>query len=260
MKIKDILTQILLLLFLLTATAYADTNDQIDQEFMEEFDDEFENEFSDDTTQDNDYDPFKNYNKAVTHLNHNTMLNIFIPLSKAYEKVTTKTIRLGVNNFFKNLLFPVRVTNNLLQMKFQNSIEETQRFAINSTIGVGGFIDVAKGYFNIDEHKEDFGQTLGYYGVSSGPHIVIPFYGPSNLRDLFSMYPDNILDPFVYTNNTNYNLTNNLRQSIPIKLYDKLNIASLHYKEYLALTEDSLDLYTLLKSAYEQNRNKMIKE
>ncbi|MEA3288822.1 MAG: VacJ family lipoprotein [Campylobacterota bacterium] len=228
--------------------------------FAQELNDDFMDEFSEEMTIEESSDPLKGYNKVATSFNHGAMTHVVIPMAKGYEKATPDFFRDGVNNFFRNILFPIRFANNMLQLKFKNSFEETQRFLINSTIGIAGLRDVAHTHFKIHEHKEDFGQTLGHYGVGSGPHIVVPFYGPSNLRDLISMYPDSLVDPVVYNQKRSYNLTAKNSDSTYLKTYDKFNYASLHYNEYEEFTKDAVDLYTLFKTAYEQNRDKLIKE
>ncbi len=123
-------------------------------------------------------------------------------------------LRLGVSNFINNIQFPIRFANNLLQGKFQNSSDELERFIINSTIGLGGLMDPAKHHMNIQTHDEDFGQTLGHYGIGSGFHIVLPFFGPSNVRDAVGLTVDSYTSPLVYIENLEkYKIPNNRDQS-----------------------------------------------
>ena len=146
-------------------------------------------------------------------------------------------------------MYPLRFINNVFQGKLLNASEETGRFVVNSTVGLFGLFDPAKSYLQWEEHNEDFGQTLGYWGVGSGYHIVIPFLGPSNMRDMFSMYPDTLSNPLAYHN-----------EGLEIGIFQKLNEGSLHEGEYEDLTKDAVSLYPFLKNIYEQHRDKLIKE
>ena len=226
-----------------------------DLEEDEELDD-----FEDEMSVEEVYDPLNGYNRAMTTFNDKLYMYILAPTARGYRYVVHKDIRKGVNNFFNNILYPVRLINNLLQGKFKNSLEETERFVINTTIGFFGFFDPAKSEFGIKQHNEDFGQTLGYYGVGAGPHIVLPFFGPSNLRDTFSMYPDSLADPIDYQENRGYNLTDSYAQTILLKTYKKVNYVSLHEGEYENLKKDAVDLYPYLRDVYEQYRIQQIKE
>jgi phospholipid-binding lipoprotein MlaA len=100
----------------------------------------------------------------------------------------------GVNNFFENLADVGTLLNNLLQGKFSNATEDFARIAFNSTFGLAGLIDVATP-MGIEKHDEDFGQTFGYWGVDSGPYLVLPFFGPATVRDGIGMVPDFLVDP-----------------------------------------------------------------
>ena len=226
-----------------------------DLEEDEELDD-----FEDEMSVEEVYDPLNGYNRAMTTFNDKLYMYILAPTARGYRYVVHKDIRKGVNNFFNNILYPVRLINNLLQGKFKNSLEETERFVINTTIGFFGFFDPAKSEFGIKQHNEDFGQTLGYYGVGAGPHIVLPFFGPSNLRDTFSMYPDSLANPVDYYKKRGYNLANSGEQSLGITIFEKVNKTSLEGETYMKIREDAVDLYPYLRDMYEQYRENQIKE
>lgn len=223
-----------------------------DDEFLEEFDEELEVEEKS--------DPFSGYNRAMTTFNDKLYEYVLSPVSNGYKKVVHKEVRSSVKKFFHNLLYPIRLVNNLLQTKFKNSLEETERFVINTTIGVFGLFDPAKSYFGIEPHEEDFGQTLGYYGVGSGPHIVLPFFGPSNLRDTFSIYPDSLLNPVDYYSQRDYNLAHNTKETIGLTVFKTVNNTSLSDDQYSKIKKDAIDLYPYLRDIYEQHRNQQIKE
>ncbi|MEA3512627.1 MAG: VacJ family lipoprotein [Campylobacterota bacterium] len=222
--------------------------------------DEFLDEFSDELEIEEVYDPLSGYNRIMTNFNDTLYINVLNPVAKGYKFVVPEGARQSVKNFFHNIWYPIRVVNNLLQGKLTNSAEETGRFVINSTIGILGLFDPAKSYFGLEAHDEDFGQTLGYWGVGSGFHIVLPILGPSNLRDTFSLYPDSLVDPVDYYRNRGYNLSGNYIDSLSLKAVEKVNFVSLHEGEYEKLKGDAIDLYPYLRDVYEQYRDEKIKE
>ena len=130
----------------------------------------------------NKADPFEPLNRGVFGFNDAVDRTVLVPVATAYEKVLPSPVRTGVNNFFSNLGEVWNFANNGLQLKAQNSAETLMRFNVNTFFGLGGLIDVAS-ELGIDRHSEDFGQTLGRYGVPSGPYVVLPILGSSTLRD-----------------------------------------------------------------------------
>lgn len=225
---------------------------------IEAFDDSFEDEF--DAPQKQVFDPLSGYNTLMTGFNDKFYTGLLIPVAKGYRNVIPKGGRESISNFFDNLLFPVRFVNNVLQLKLQNAGEEFARFGINSTIGLLGFFDIAQSKFDLDAHEEDFGQTLGHYGVGSGFHVVLPFLGPSNLRDIISLFVDSTVDPIYEYDSRFYNITKKDYESLVLKSYDILNESSLHISEYESIKKDALVLYPFLRDLYEQRREKLIKE
>lgn len=206
-------------------------------------------EFSDEFEIQEKKDYLISYNRFMTKANDKIYKYALIPLAKGYNYITPTQVQNGVGNFFDNLRYPIRFVNNLLQLKFNNAADETKRFLVNSTFGVGGIFDLVK---NISSHEEDLGQSLGYYGISDGNYLVLPILGPSNVRDFFGMFGDHFLTPISYIK-PNY-------ASIGVKSYEYLNKASKKPDEYEILTKDALDLYKLLKDAYAQRRQAQIKE
>lgn len=204
-------------------------------------------------------DLFYEYNSFMTNVNDTVYTYIFNPLAKGYEDIVAQDIRIGISNAYANIKFPIRFINNILQFKFQNSFVELERFVINSSLGFLGFGDVAKTQFGLDAKKEDFGQTLGYYGFNNTPHIVLPLLGPSNLRDIFGMGGDYFANPLSYVENRG-NLLANDEESTYVKAFDTLNENSFNYKRYESIKKDSLNLYILLRDAYEQKRDREISE
>ena len=221
--------------------------------------DNFEDEFAIEQT-DSSWDPLKFYNIPMTQFNDFVYVHIMGPIAKGYRYVVSKPIREGVSNIFHNIQFPIRVTNNLLQFKFNNALEESARFAINSTYGLAGFIDIAKSEGGIKRHNEDFGQTLGFYGASNDIHIVLPLFGPSNLRDTIGLVGDAFVNPIYYAQKRDWNAFESNHIYLFVNTYKITNEYSLHVDEYENIRKDSVDLYKLLKSVYEQRRDTLIEE
>ena len=234
----------------------------------EEFDDGFEDEFE--SAEKEIFDPLSGYNTVMTEFNDGFYVYVLDPVARGYEWVMPDLAQSGVKNFFHNLLFPIRFVNNALQLKPINPREELFRFIINSTVGIFGLWDPAKEWFDLEAHEEDFGQTLGYYGVGGGFHIVLPFLGPSNLRDMFSLYPDMQMDPVYYVENRPYNLPKKegeylgmSRQTVQqsnLLILKTVNQESLRIGQYENLKKDAIELYPFLRDVYEQNRAKLIEE
>ena len=221
-----------------------------------DIDDEFDEEFK--SADKEVFDPLEGYNRWMTSVNDSFYTYVFDPVSHAYAFVTPKPVRVGISNVFHNLKFPIRFTNNLLQFKFDSSMKELGRFMINSSLGILGLFDVAK-MGGIEPQEEDFGQTLGYYGVGTGFHVVLPFLGPSNLRDAIGRSIDTLIAP---TTNASlkYQIPNNAEKALGLSSIYYLNKNSLHPGEYENLKKDALDVYTFFRDSYEQKRAKDIKK
>lgn len=134
-------------------------------------------------------DPWESYNRQVTDFNVALDENLLEPVAKGYQTVFPGVVRQGVGNFFGNLSDVWSTVNNLLQIKPLETVESLARVGINSTVGLLGLIDVAS-ELNIQRHREDFGQTLGYWGMPPGPYLVLPVLGPSTLRDTATLPVD----------------------------------------------------------------------
>ena len=137
-------------------------------------------------------DPFEPANRGVFEVNRAIDRAALKPAAKAYVKVTPSWFRIGVGNFFNNLSVPYTALNQVLQGKFVAAGQDTLRFAINTTLGWGGVLDVAAGA-HLPEHEEDLGQTLGKWGVPPGPFLMLPLVGPSTVRDFPSVVAERVL-------------------------------------------------------------------
>ena len=220
----------------------------------ESMEDEFEDEFK--TADTEVFDPLEGYNRWMTKVNDKIYTYAFDPVSRAYAFVIPKPARLGLSNVFHNLKFPIHFANNLLQFKFDASMKELGRFMINSSLGILGIFDVARAG-GIEPQEEDFGQTLGYYGVGAGPHVVLPFLGPSNIRDSLGFSVDLLISPTA-TGSLKYQIPDNSEKALALFSAYYLNENSLHPGKYENFKKDALDVYTFFRDSYEQKRAKDI--
>ena len=146
---------------------------------------------------DEENDPFETFNRAVYTFNDYFDRAILKPVAKGYDFIMPSFIKTGISNLFRNLFEPTVIINDVLQGKFKQSASDTGRFVVNSTVGLLGLFDVAK-HLNMPAHNEDFGQTLGVWGLKDGPYLVLPFFGPSSIRDGVGLVADWKTDPVYY--------------------------------------------------------------
>ncbi len=138
------------------------------------------------------YDPWEPMNRRIYNFNAVFDEYVFLPVVRAYEFVLPNFAQTGVTNFFNNLTEINNLMNSLLQFKFVKVFNTIGRIACNTTVGLGGLIDVAT-YEGVKRENEDFGQTLGFYGLGSGPYLVLPILGPSGLRDTAGLAVDTVV-------------------------------------------------------------------
>ncbi len=201
-------------------------------------------------------DSLPRYNRAVFAFNDKLYYYGIRPISNGYKAVVPEVARLGVRNFFTNLKMPIRFFNCLFQGKLKGAGTELSRLVINSTIGVAGFSDPAKKYFNLELQGRDFGQTLGKYGIGSGTHLQLPFLGPSSVRGAFGYLGDAVLNPLTILS---FFVSPYITTGAGI--YNELNEFSIDKgNTYEGLVEDAIDPYIAVQDAYAQNRAKKIKE
>ena len=200
-------------------------------------------------------DPLEGINRGIYKFNDVADKYAMKPVASAYKAVAPTPVVKGFNNFFNNLGSITTVLNDLLQLKFANAFTDAGRFIINSTFGLAGFIDVA-GMDGIAQRKEDFGQTLGHWGVGNGPYLVLPFLGASSLRDASGLVFDTVTtDPITYTHNIG-----------EIRLHNQLRAAQFTDKrtellDAKDLVDDaSLDPYAFMRDAYLQRRASLVQD
>jgi phospholipid-binding lipoprotein MlaA len=146
-------------------------------------------------------DPWESWNRGVYKVNVKLDHAIARPVARTYVRIVPHFIRTGVTNFFDNLDTPTVMINDALQGKFLAAGNDLGRFLLNTTVGIGGILDPATSA-GMDKNNEDFGQTLGHWGVHAGPFVELPILGPSDLRDAPSRVVDSYTNPRQYVNNT----------------------------------------------------------
>jgi phospholipid-binding lipoprotein MlaA len=228
---------------------------------MDVFDAEgFSDEFGGDPAKQKVYDPLEGYNRWMTRFNNSLYDYVLKPVFKGYDFIFPEPIRVSINNVFNNLYYPVSLVNNLFQLKFENALSETGRFIVNTTFGFGGMFDPAFEGLGVEPRVEDFGQTLGHYGVGGGFPIVLPFFGITNLRDFSGDLLDFYVNPIYYVGERKYNVVNNTYEGWGLVTYKQFNKFSLYEDEYEQLRGEAIDFYPFMRDAYEQNRDKLISE
>lgn len=190
-------------------------------------------------------DPWERMNRSVYRFNDALDRHVALPVVRTYEKITPRPVRTGVSNFFGNLGYPTVIVNDLLQGKLLATVKDTGRFVLNTTVGLGGFLDPATPT-GLERNDEDFGQTFGKWGMGPGPYLVLPVLGPSSVRDGFgrgiAWYAT---DPKQYVDSTawQWGLTG---ASLLNDRYELLQAQG--------VLEKAFDPYVLVRSAYLQRR------
>jgi phospholipid-binding lipoprotein MlaA len=197
-------------------------------------------------------DPLYPWNKAMYHVNDKVYFWLVKPLAQGYSTVVPEDVRLSVSNFFDNITTPIRFVSSLLQFRIRDAGNELFRFVYNSTAGVCGLVDAAKEDFGVGRQDEDLGQTLGSYGIGHGFYLVLPFLGPSSLRDTVGRIGDRFLDPVHYVNPT--------VTSVGISVSERVNETSFWIGDYEDLKKSAIDPYVSIRDAYLQYRKKKVED
>ena len=198
------------------------------------------------------YDPLEDINRAIFSFNNVADRIILEPAAKGYKKLPPP-VQSGLGNFINNLKLPLVAINQLLQGQGKNAIESTGRFVVNSTVGIFGLIDVADN-IGLEQKQEDFGQTLATWGVGDGFYIVLPLFGPSNIRDTTGMFMTMVSDPV-----NAYAVNQGEGWAIPLRTaVNAVDQRSQIIDEVNALRDNSVDYYAAVRSSYYQNRKAAI--
>lgn len=195
-------------------------------------------------------DPYESFNRSMFTFNQKVDKAVIRPTAVAYKKVTNPPVRRSITDFFDNIRLPVTIGNDLLQAHVGDAAENTGRFLINLTLGFGGFFDPAT-HFGIPDHRSDFGITLARWGVPDGPFLMLPFIGPTTVRNVWSLPVDSYLfDPLsYYSRNHGYPYG---QQYLPQLLYlVNLRANAMSVESFL---NEAYDPYTFVREAYRQHR------
>lgn len=193
-------------------------------------------------------DPWESVNRPIYKFNDVLDTYALKPLAQGYQFITPQFLEDGIHNFFRNIGDVGNLANDILQAKPRAAGVDTARVLMNTTIGLAGFFDVGT-KMGLQRNDEDFGQTLGHWGVPSGPYVMLPFFGPSTLRDAPSMYVDTYTEPYRYMNDIPAR-----NMAYGMKVIDTR--ASLLSSEKL-ITGDK---YIFIRNAYLQNREFKVKD
>ena len=194
-------------------------------------------------------DPFERYNRAAFSFNDAIDKALLKPISQGYKAVTPSFVQRGVTNFFANLSDIPTFVNDVLQGKGTMAATHLGRLALNTTLGLGGVMDVATP-MGLERQREDFGQTLGKWGLGSGPYVVLPLLGPSSVRDAFALPADFYLDPVYHVSDTTW------RYSLAATRIVQRRASFLDAEKTLKSIE--LDPYLFMRDAYLSRRRSLI--
>jgi phospholipid-binding lipoprotein MlaA len=200
-----------------------------------------------------DYDPWQGFNEKMFFFNHDILDRYLLkPVATGWNKVLPDCGKRGLDRAFDNLGMPKRLVNNLLQGRFRGAGRELARFGVNTTVGVVGFLDVARAQLHIEKSDADTGQTLGLYGLGSGPYLVLPTLAPLTVRDGIGYGLDGLMDPIGYV--TPFLATTGM------SIVKQVNERSLNLQVFQDVEDSVLDLYSAVRNGYLQRRRRSIEE
>ena len=218
-----------------------------------------------------EYDPWEPMNANIFEFNLKLDRYVLKPVAKGYNFVMPDLVQVGVSNIFSNLRFAPRFLNNVFQGKVKGAGIEVGRFLINSTAGLAGFFDLAR-KVDLVTPEEDFGQTLGFYGVKPGPYLVLPMFPPFTVRDFVGYVGDVFLNPInwlvlpiIEVNNVPSVIARHNRFTASLiqtgsRVGEVINERSRNLEKFQGVEEATLDLYTAVRNAYLQKRAQAIRE
>ena len=195
-------------------------------------------------------DPLEPMNRAIFGFNEIVDDNILKPVAKTYKYITPDPVETGVSNFFSNVGEVSTIANDVLQLKFGQAAHDLTRFSINTTIGVLGIFDVAS-FMGFEKNKEDFGQTLGYWGIPQGPYLVLPFFGPSSIRDAPGLYADMQISPVEQLHN---------KEELGLTTLKIVDIRARLLRATKILDAAAKDKYIFIRESYLQQRETLVND
>lgn len=200
-----------------------------------------------------EYDPWEAFNEKMFAFNYRVDKYVLKPIAKAYNFVMPDELQKMVDRGFTNINFVPRFVNSVLQGKWSGAGRELARFLINSTVGIGGLWDMAKQEWGIEPSREDFGQTLGVWGVGPGPFLVLPFMAPTTVRDGIGIGVDGAMDPLSY-------YIPFIWDRLLMRIGNLINERSLNLELFEGVEESTVDLYTSVRNGYLQRRARQIRQ
>ncbi len=209
-------------------------------------------------------DPWEPMNRGIFSFNETLDKYAIEPAATAWDFVTPGFVQTGIQNFFDNLNMPIVFANDVLQAKPTSAAFDLLRFVYNTSLGLGGLIDIAT-MVEIPENDEDFGQTLGYWGVPTGPYFVIPILGPSSVRDSAGLILDTAASSYAYFTPFWYgvgglNGLETVGASVGVKAFELLNLRTAYLEEIASSRADAFDYYVFVRNAYLQNRRAKVSD
>ena len=203
-------------------------------------------------------DPLEKMNRGIFAFNEGLDRYALEPVATAWDYVIPGPVQDGIENVFRNLDMPIVLANEILQAKPARAFEDLTRFVFNSTFGIVGIFDVAT-RVGIPDNDEDFGQTLGYWGVPPGPYLVVPILGPYTLRDGVGEIADSTATAYAYWNLFWFDVVGldtweTTGASVGTRAFRLLNLRAIYLEEIENSRKDAFDYYTFVRNAYLQNR------
>src|SRR3989475_13306232 len=197
------------------------------------------------------YDPWESFNEKMFTFNYNVDKYALKPVARGYRAVVPEQAQIMIGNVVNNVTWVPRFINSLLQGKWEGALREVSRFVLNSTLGLGGLFDPGK-VAELQPRPEDFGQTLGLWGVSSGPFLVLPLVGPTTVRAGLGKGVDSAMNPLTY-------FVPFVGQ-VGMKVGDTVNDRALNYDLFAGVEASAVDLYSSVRHFYLKRREQMIEE
>lgn len=199
-----------------------------------------------------EYDPWEPFNETMFEFNRKLDRHVLKPVATGYDKVVPDEVQRMIANAFDNLGAPKRMVNSLLQRKWDGAMRELARFMVNTTVGIGGLFDMGRAA-EIEKSREDFGQTLGFYGAGPGPFLILPLMEPLTVRDGIGKAVDSFLEPLSY-------FIPFFWEGLVLRLEEIVNDRSLNLELYQGFEETVVDMYSAVRHAYLERRRNLIRE
>ena len=215
----------------------------------------FEDDFEDEKAADIN-DPLESLNRAIFNFNDGVYKHVARPFASGYSAIVPDPVEKGVGNVFKNLKFPSRFVGNLLQGKLRKAGQETGKFLVNTTVGLGGIFEASKDSKDLNPPEEDVGQALAVWGLGHGFYFVMPFLGPTSARDFVGDFADGAANPIPRP----WSQVDDSGERIALRVIEAVNELPANMDLYDSMSRSSIDKYAAVRDAYAQRRAKKVSE